>query len=449
MISNNGIARLARGVLWSVLAPLLALAWGLAVAAGLPEDKVIRVEVGTHKLVRQTETVKRLAVGDPAIADVNVINNREVLITGKKLGVTSLLVWPRSGKEPVEYRVKVGDIQDPTKSGKADPELAGANIERGASLDGKLPNLLAYRRAQVAAQPAAAGKVSDQSVVDGDFQVLTQIKIAEVNKTTLQQYGAGLNYQRVGNDGTISFNSPTTPDSILSSAFNLIFGPHDIGNNETIGGILSILESKGLVRVLAEPSLMAMSGQTATFLAGGEFPVPVNQSSGANTGGITIEYKEFGVRLSLTPTVLSKDRIGLKVAPEVSDLDFNAGIQVGGVSVPALTVRRTETTVELGDGETFVISGLVSNNLTANIDKVPWLGDIPILGAFFKSVRNKRTEKELVMIVTPRLVRPLARESQLPPLPGVKYDNYRPGFGRIIFGETGEFDDNDVFGFSR
>src|SRR6185295_1696247 len=152
---------------------------------------------------------------------------------------------------------------------------------------------------------------------------------------------------------------------------------------------------RGLVHVLAEPSLVAMSGQTASFLAGGEFPVPVQQGSGGgagtgSNGGITIEFKEFGVRLQLTPTVLANDRIVLRVAPEVSELNFNAAITTGGVQVPALTVRRTETTVELGDGDSFLISGLVSKNSIANVDKIPCLGSLPIIGAFFRSNRFDR-----------------------------------------------------------
>lgn len=455
------VSTAASGACWIrlCLAPLLMwLACMSTAGAAVVTPSVILVEVGTHKLVRQTDAIKRIAVGDPAIADVNVINGREVLITGKKHGITSLLVWPRSGKAPSEFRVRVGDVKDPSRQAKPDPELSGATIERGSSVEGRLPNLLAHRRASVAAQPP--GKVADGSAVEGDFQVMTQIKIAEVNRTTLQQYGAQY-FKNVANTtagisppgmltGIDSGGSGFTLNSAsgflpVRDAFNLVFGDATRG----FLGVLSVLEGKGLARVLAEPSLTAISGQTATFLAGGEFPVPVNQSgSGGGSGAITVEYKEFGVRLALTPTVLSKDRIALRVAPEVSDLDFTAGIQIGGVAVPALTVRRTETSIEVGDGESFVISGLVSNNLVANVDKVPWLGDIPIIGAFFKSVSNQRTEKELVMIVTPRLVRPLAREAQLPSLPGAKYDAYRPGFGGLMLEETGDFNQQD-YGFSR
>ena len=445
--------------IWRWGVGLVMLCLGLGAMAAAYSD-VIRVEIGTHELIRGDDSIRRVAVGDPKIADVNVINGREMLIVGKQRGVTSLLVWTRTVTNPKVYRIRVGDVTDPDKPPAPDPELARATIEKGSRLDGQLPNLLAYRRAKSAAN--AAEGVTDQSEVQGDFQVMTQIKIAEVNRTTLQAYGAqyfknvanttaGLGtpglLSGISNNGSnfsLNSNSGFLP---VQDAFSLVFGDATRG----FLGVLSVLENKGLARVLAEPSLTAMSGQTATFLAGGEFPVPVNQSgSGGDGSAITVEFKEFGVRLALTPTVLSSKRIALKVAPEVSDLDFTSDIQVGGVAVPALTVRRTETTIELGDGESFVISGLVSNNLISNVDKVPWLGDIPILGAFFKSVRNERTEQELIMVVTPKLVRPIAREAALPDLPGSAYDRYRPGFGKILFGESGDFDaDADMFGFSN
>lgn len=449
---------------------LLAAAFtcGMATAAStLPDDRIVAVEAGVHKLLREAQPIGRVAVGDPAIAEVTVINRREVLITGKKNGVTSLMVWPKSGTgdAPIEYRLRVGPVADPLKVKINDPDLAKAKIDASEGLSGSVPNLLAHRRAKIDAQTQAqqaaatgtAAKVADSSSVDLETQVMTEVKIVEVKRSTLQQYGLnvlkntgnttaglttpgslnGLNFTPGPNAGfTGSLASP------IANAFNLVIGnPRD-----GILGILSFLEQKGLARTYAEPTLTAMSGQTASFLAGGEFPVPVSQ--GGTTGGITIQYREFGIRLSLTPTVLSRDRIGLKVAPEVSDLDFSAGITTAGVTVPALTVRRTDTTVELGDGESFVISGLVSNSLINNANKVPWLADIPIIGAFFKNISVNRTEKELVMVVTPRLVRPLARGGPRPLLPGAATDNYRPGFGQLMFEETGKFDQNQ-FGFSK
>ncbi|MCW5462682.1 type 4b pilus Flp secretin RcpA, partial [Pseudomonas aeruginosa] len=216
-----------------------------------------------------------------------------------------------------------------------------------------------------------------------------------------------------------------------ASGFNLIFG----------GGkwlsFMNALEGSGFAYTLARPSLVAMSGQSASFLAGGEFPIPVPNGTNDN---VTIEYKEFGIRLTLTPTVMNNRRIALKVAPEVSELDYSAGIQSGGVAVPALRVRRTDTSVMLADGESFVISGLTSSNSVSNVDKFPWLGDIPILGAFFRSTKLDKDDRELLMIVTPHLVQPLAADAQLPGLPGEGLRHYDPGFSRLYFLERGEYD---------
>ncbi len=425
--------------------------------AAVSVDRILQIEAGTQKLLRQDSTIRRVAVGDPLIADVNVINGRELLVSGKKIGVTSLLIW--TGAEPQEYRVRVGAISDPGNPRGKDPELAQATVEKGYSLQGRLPNLDAHRRAQLI---AANGKepVIDTSEVVLDNQVMTQIKIAEVNRTVAQRYG--FNFFKNVSNTTAGIAPPGTLSGIsrngdnfdlqsgagfipLQNAFSLVFGNAADG----LLGVLSVLEGKGMARILAEPTLTAMSGQTASFLAGGEFPIPVAQGNGGGgNASITIVYKEFGIRVTLTPTVLARDRIALKVAPEVSDLDFSAAVQLNGVSVPALNVRRTDTTVELGDGESFVISGLVSSNLIQNVDKVPWLGDIPVIGAFFKSASTDRNNRELIMVVTPHLVRPISRQARLPPLPGQAYDQTRPSFGQLVLTETGDFRPAD-YGFGR
>jgi pilus assembly protein CpaC len=421
----------------------------------VPASDVILVETDTHRLHRVTGEVSRVAVGNPQIADVSVINRREVLITGKKLGITSLMVWTKGSDYPHEYRIRVGAVQDPLKAATPDPELGRAVVEPGSSLSGKLPNLLAHRRAELAAQAPKEGQIVDRSAVDLETQVLTTVKIAEVSRSTLQKYGLNVLVNRGTTGGVFapggfsnalpsangySINPTNGIAAPLSDAFNLVVGD----GSSNILGILSLLEGKGLARTLAEPSLVAMSGQTASYLAGGEFPVPVSQG-GATAGGISIQYKEFGVRLSLSPTVLARDRIALKVAPEVSDLDFSAGIQVGGVSVPALRVRRTDTTIELGDQESFVISGLISTSMINNVDKLPWLGDVPVLGALFRSSSISREDRELIMVVTPHLVRPMAAGARPPALPGSEYDNYHPSAARSVFLENGDFDS----GFSR
>ncbi len=442
----------------ALLAMVLAAS---AASANVDDGRIVALELGVHKLLREPQAIARVAVGDQAIADITVINGRELLITAKKTGITSLLVWPKgSNAAPKEYRLRVAPATDPLKAAKKDPALAKAVIDPEAGLSGQLPDLPSHRRAKQATARAAAAngnpsaKLPDQSTVDIETQVTTEVRIVEVKRSAMQQYGLNI-FKNVGNtvaglsvpgaNVNVTTNGGYTnagSNLPIANAFNLAIGNPMAG----LLGILSILESKGLARTYAEPALTAMSGHTASFLAGGEFPVPVSQ--GGSTGGVTIQYREFGVRLSLTPTVLSRNRIGLKVAPEVSDLDFSAGISTGGVAVPALSIRRTDTTVELADGESFVISGLVSNNLVNNINKVPWLGDVPVLGAFFKSVSTSRTDKELIMIVTPHLVRPLKRGSTLPPLPGEKAQAFRPGFGHLIFEERGAFGQEE-YGYSR
>ena len=431
---------------------IVGLGWPAAALAEVAPADVVVVERGTHQLIREDLSVKRVAVGSSEIADVSVINRRELLVTGKQNGVTSLLVWYQGVKQTRAYRLVVQDVTNPLDQASGpDPELAGARVgdER---ISGSLPNLAAHRRARQQAGPEAV----DASTVDLGTQVMTEIKIAELSRSTLKQFGFNFLLNRL--DGTVSITRPgtlsgarlnapqTTTDAPansvdlesasgflpLSNAFNIVLG----NATRNVLGYLSLLENQGLVRTLAEPSLTATTGQTATFLAGGEFPVPVSQ--GGNNG-ISIEFKEFGIRLSLTPTVLAPNRISLKVAPEVSELDFSAGVQVGGTAVPALNVRRTDTTVELGDGESFVISGLISRNLLANVDKIPFLGSVPILGAFFKSSRYSRDERELIMVVTPHLVKPLRPGADTPDLPGAEFDEYRPGSAELIFTETGKF----------
>ncbi len=430
--------------------------------------EMVNVDVGTQKVLRQKRPVKRVAIGQPKIADVSIINSRELLISGKALGVTNLLIWPGDGgTQPTEYRVQVGF----TSQGAANPDLAQAQVSPGVGISGSTPTLLAHRQAELSSVPPAqpggsdgasgdqANKVIDRSVVGIDTQVLSQIRIVEVNRTSLQEYG--INFLHLGNNSTIGATTPGSSTGVsavskaattigsatgflpVANAFNFVFA------NEGSLGVLSLLENKGLARTLAEPTLLAQSGQTASFLAGGEFPIPVPQGGGGTSTTVTIQFKEFGVRLNLTPTVLARNRIQLKVAPEVSELDYTNGVTIQGFVVPGLIVRRTDTSVELGDGESFVISGLVSDTIKNSVNKVPWLGDLPYIGAFFRQTSISRANKELIMVVTPHLVHPLRRDDQLPPMPGQSIQDYHPSFARTMFLETGKFGQSDDSGYSR
>lgn len=243
------------------------------------------------------------------------------------------------------------------------------------------------------------------------MQVQTDIRIVEVNRSELNTLG--FYYSRLFNGGTngitiaapgaastaAASSAPATPGSLNAEGFNLFsFGASSLS-------IIDALESGGFAYTLAEPSLVSLSGQTATFLSGGEFPIPIS----ASDGDIQIEYKKFGVSLALTPTVIDRNQIILKVAPEVSELDYSSGVTTGGVSVPGLKIRRTETMVSMAPGQSFIISGLVSRSTANSSDRVPGLGNIPILGAFFRSDRVSSEDKELIMVVTPRFVEALNR----------------------------------------
>lgn len=337
---------------------------------------------------QDNKIIIRAALGDQNVASLKVLNKSTLLVTGATVGETTLLVWFQGEEEPVRQAIQV----------------------------------------------------NPQFVSTTNIQVQTDIKIVEISKTALKEAGFsfGKNHNNkligIGNSSALSgvarrgdgfdifSNSGFMP---FSDAFNVVVGDASRG----ILATLSALDSNGFAYTLAEPSLVTMSGHTATFLAGGEFPYPKS----SNDGDISIEFKEFGVRLNLAPTVLDNGRIMLKVAPEVSELDYNQGVNTSGITVPGVSVRRTDTTVQLGDGESFVISGLISSSTIKNSSQFPGLGSIPIIGAFFSSKRLQQDDKELMMVVTPHLVKPIAKNATLPPLPGDIYRHYRPNFFKFIF----------------
>ncbi len=385
--------------------------------------KVIHITEGQQKVLHFFEGVARVAVGDPEVADVSMTTSDELLVSGKKVGTTDLHVWLSAKGSPRLYRVRI------------DPRL----------IEGEFHSLDEHATKVQAEKPHP----QDATTVDvGGTQIQADIKVVEVSRTGLKE--AGFFFGKNSANTTLAVSPPSALSGVGSSdtaaaagslllesasgffpfveAFQLVFG----NSKQSWLSTISLLERSGYAYTLAEPSLTAMSGQTATFLAGGEFPIPVPQG-GALSNVVTIQYREFGVRLMLTPTLLEADRIAMKVAPEVSELDFSAGIQIAGVRVPALKVRRTDTTIELGDGDSFAISGLISQATIANEDKLPFIGDVPILGAFFRSKRFDKTDKELLMIVTPHVVHPLDRDAELPPLPGEAYRRADPDYADFLF----------------
>ena len=282
------------------------------------------------------------------------------------------------------------------------------------------------------------GELIGPKVVAGEQVVAVDVQFAAISTSTLK--ALGFNFAKLSGDLQGAIVSPSSLNSAsfasggssidasapIQSAFNLFLS----APNRGINAVLSALSSNGLSELLAQPTLLVRSGEQASFLAGGEIPVPVPQA-GANGGTISIQYKEFGVRLSVTPYVLSKDNIVLKIAPEVSELDYASGVQLQGYVVPGLRRRSAQTTVELGSGQSFVIAGLSYSSQSTTRDKTPILGDIPVLGAFFRRQQSQKERQELVIVATPRLVGP-TQAKDLPPLPGTAPDpSDAPAFGVI------------------
>ncbi len=326
----------------------LFLASSVSTAEETFNDGLLSLGEGEQRVVAFESPLRRVAISNPDVAAVSVSDGQEILVTAKGEGAAILSVWFKGSEQPKQAPVLVAATQ-------------GKSLPFG-------------------------------------MQVQTDIRIVEVNRNELNQLGAY--YTKLFDGGSLgaSFGAPDSvvPALGATNGFNFFrFGTSSLA-------VINALESNGFAYTLAEPSLVSLSGQNATFLSGGEFPIPVSNGD----DGVEIDYKEFGVSLSLTPTVVGENEIILKVAPEVSDLDFSAGVASGGVTVPGLRVRRTETTVAMGSGQTFIISGLVSRNTINSSDRIPGLGSLPVLGALFRSDRITSEERELVMVVTPRIVSP-------------------------------------------
>lgn len=444
----------------SLAAPLFAATLAVAcIATAQANPATIQLEPGQQKTWTQGRAIKRAATADDGIVGINVAAPNGVILTAKKPGSAMVSVWESGSKGAPAAQFRVEVLPAGLKNGPKDSDVQLGSEGTKLRLSGQFASLEKHAAVEAAVAETtdkAPNNLIDQSTSKFDVQVQIDVKIVEVSRSKLMASGFYMRSLRDGRfkgiSGPNNLSGLETVDgvrTVLSStgfipradAFNLF----NYGKNTL--AVFSALESNGFAYTLAEPSLTALSGQTASFLAGGELPIPFRSGSGGDSS-VTVQFKEFGIRLGLAPTVLDQDRIALKISPEVSEIDPSLSVQAGGFDIPGLRVRRTETTVALGDGETFVISGLISRQSTANIDKFPVLGDIPVLGAFFRSNRIEREDKELLMIVTPRLVRPFSREARLPELPGEGLRQYDPGYLHLLLLENGQFDRGDA-GFSR
>jgi pilus assembly protein CpaC len=388
--------------------------------------KKIQMVVGKSIVLKIDGLAKRVSIANPEVADFVLVSPHEVYVTAKAAGVTNLTIWQDSGVYAV-YDLEVAYDISRLKEKLQDilPQETGLRViatHDSITLAGRVSS--SENQAQVlsiAQAYAPEGKIRNLLQVSGVQQVMLAVRVAEMQKGLMKRLG--INFGFVSNSGNFgisklagltdlatqgqgNLDSGGPFSTLVSSSVNALFR-FSAGNADWTG-FIDALREDGLVKILAEPTLIALTGQEAYFLAGGEFPVPVPQGLGT----VAIDYKSFGVGLRFFPTVLAGNHINIKVAPEVSELDFSTAVQFQGFVVPGLSTRKAETTIELADGQSFAIAGLLRETVRDVLDKYPLLGDIPVLGALFRSRNFQKSETELVIIATPHLVKPLDERKQ-------------------------------------
>jgi pilus assembly protein CpaC len=418
---------------------LIALATGLGAVSPVvpasaqagrnykPTEQVL-LSLGEGQVVSLPRAVADVWVSNPEVADVHVSNTRRLNLFGKKAGEATIIATGSDGSVVYATNVRVAQnissVNEMLRAAMPESSIQVTNVGQMAVINGTVASPEDAAQAELLVRSALNPGIAPGAPLTivpinrlrtaTPLQVNLRVKIAEVNRSLLKQVGVNF----LGGDGTDGFQfvggqgSQIDPEdgrvlvgdggTVLGGAFNL-FGANFLA-------ALKLAELDGMVTTLAEPNLTALSGETASFLAGGEFPVPISQE----VGTITIEYKQYGVSLAFTPIVLADGRISMRVRPEVSEISAEGSIRLNGYDVPALSTRRAETTVELGSGQSFMLAGLIQNKTNNSIDKAPFLGDLPILGTLFRSTRYRRQETELVIVVTPYLVRPVSHQLALP-----------------------------------
>ncbi len=381
-------------------------------------------------VMRTDNAFKEVRVGNAEIADVIVLSDQSFQVLGKAGGKTNVMLYDGNRQLVDIVDVTVGfDLAGLKKSlfeTFPNERVEVRPMADGLYLSGDVSTEAVAKRAEKIAQAYAPNRVTNGLSVHDSHQVMLEVRFVEASRDAVKQLGINvLSAQNQGGGfepGDFGLNSGSLFDGAV---INGVLGG-GIGT-ASLNLRLQALEDKGIIRTLAEPNLVSMSGETASFLAGGEYPIPVPTP----LGDIAIEYRKFGVGLAFTPTVLDDGVINLKVAPEVSQLDQTIAVRIGGVEVPGLRVRRAKTTIELRNSQSFAIAGLLQNESENRRNQVPWLGDIPILGSLFSSTRYQTAETELVIIVTPHLAQPVSDKSKLAtPLD----DLANPSDGEAFFG---------------
>jgi pilus assembly protein CpaC len=417
-----------------------AVAQTLSVLRGSPSG-ALQVAMNRAVVVESDTPFAEVSIANPGIADISTLSDRTLYVLGKEPGRTTLTLLGADGRLITNVEVQVTPDIDEFKE-RLQQILPGEPIEvrtanDGIVLSGQVSSIVRLDRALELAQRYAPDRVSNLMTVGGVQQVMLKVRFAEMQRSVSKSLSSSLSVAGTLLDGNLGNVTGTNTLSGNGAARGALTGalPGTNANNGAtlfgfnaggleIGILLEALESRGVVRTLAEPNLTALSGQEARFLAGGEYPVPVSQENGA----ITIEYKPFGVELNFIPRVMDGDVINLELEAAVSAIDPSNGFSQGGFTVDAFSRRETSTTVEMRDGESFAIAGLLSDDFNDLNSQVPWLGDIPVLGALFRSAEYQREQTELVIIVTPHLVTPTRGEALALPT-----DRVRPPTERDLF----------------
>jgi len=413
-----------------------------APGAESPGSAPLRVMVGKSILINTTERIRRVSVTDPGVADPIVVGPTQILVHGRSAGEVSLLIWDeleRSRSFDLRVDVDVSAAAEEEKSVFPDERITVTPSRSAIVLSGHVSTEDIAKRAGMIAEAYSKNVVNVLTFGPvGAQEVLLEVKFAEVDRTAVLQLGANFFTPGTGNTtgtlttgqyggfsistssaststagGTTTTSTSSTPPTInLTNALNLFLFRSDIN----FGAVVEALQAKNLLQILAEPNLIAVNGKEASFLAGGEFPFPVVQP-GQGFTAVSISFKQFGVKLNFTPVIMPNGNIHLRVVPEVSQLDFANGLTISGFSVPALSTRRADTEFELQDGQSFVIAGLIDNRMTEIYNKVPGLGDIPILGNLFRSKNMQKSKSELMVLCTVHRISPSAQNPALPNYP--------------------------------
>jgi len=401
---------------------------GSAQEHGTSAARDLFVTVGKSLVVDSPINNQRISVANGDLAEALAVNPREVLVNGKSAGETSMIIWQQGGNRLFfDLTIRPSTSKVSAIQQQIDREMPGQDIKVSfendtAFVHGTAKDLTSVDRAvAIATTLGKTVNLLHVNVPPTEAQIILKVRFADVDRAAVQDLG--LNFLSTGATNTIGrvttgqFSPPTItgnpgspPTITYSDLLNIFFFRPDLN----LGATIKALESRNLLQILAEPNVLAINGKSASFLAGGEFPYPTLQGGGGGLGAVTIQFREFGVRINFTPVITPRGTIRLQVTPEVSSLDFANGLVFQGFTIPALSTRRVQTEIELEEGQSFVIGGLLDRRVTEQLSKIPGLGDVPLLGKLFTSRTLNKTNTELLVMVTPQLVRPIPKGQSAP-----------------------------------